>query len=166
MRHLREILRKKGWRSHSDRGVELVVHPVTGIAVAICSAAGVGREWLTPRSKRPKGPITKERILANNRSFLPFDGDEIAAVAPTPDADTRVTWLLLNEVVPSARDDEEDTVWAEISLPRGHDEAGYITSWQRRILLGSVGLGSESAGHDDGEADDLDDGLEIPVSLR
>lgn len=159
IRRLRELKVVQGWRPENRQNVPLTVDPNAGIALTVSSGVGVGRPDRTPRNKNPKGTATGRCVRVNHLTLFP----EHESIRLVPSPSDLETWLLLVEVESRL---EADNVWAELSLPLRVDQAGYITDWDERILLGSVGLDDEPATSGEDPGSDLDDELDIPVSLR
>lgn len=126
VRRLRELLKPSGWRAINDRNLPLVVHPMTGVAIAVTSGDQHTGTRLTPTTLHAKGATAFSYVSMNRRQALLFPAEQ--RFVPTPHKDERVTWLLLVSSQPPL-------VSVELSLPASIDEDGYIDTWRERLIL-------------------------------
>ena len=151
VRRLRELLIPRGWMGENHQNYALTVHSSGRWAVAV--AAGDEQTGLNgpdgPKTRSPKG-IWTSRTVRSNRRQLSF-----AHLSPEWATTTRQTWILLYY-----SGETSDGLRAELSLPVGMDEDGYVDEWRQRIILprtGELDVGSRT--------DDLDGEVDVPVRI-
>lgn len=126
IRGLRELLVVQGWVKEHDKGLETVVSPDGGMAIAVAQGdENTGKRGFSPKTKRSRGPISHDVVSLNQLSFAFIEQRDRQNPFP------RVTWVLL-----MSRDEQE--IRCELSLPEsiGHD--GRFDRWSERIILAPV----------------------------
>jgi hypothetical protein len=129
---LRRRLLPRGWLQDDWKGLPRTVSPERDFAIVATSGdAGTGLPGTSPANRNPKGTETLKAIGRNLQLAFEFGG----RFGSDPDRmrHPEQTWLLLYYAAPEA-------LRAELSLPRDITPAGYVTSWQERILLPAIGL--------------------------
>lgn len=122
---LRDKLLPLGWVTDNSNNLCITRH-ASGECDLIVSTGdqNTGRANGHPTTKNPKGNLAKNYIENNQLSFL---GQEFDVVV---DNSVHNTWMLIYFF-----DHEEDEVRLELSIPTSIDEQGYVTQWQKRILI-------------------------------
>ena len=145
VRMLRDLLAPEGWTAENHQNYP-TVHPSGRLAVAV--AAGDEQTGLdSPETRAPKG-IWTTRIIDANRRQLSF-----AQLSPEWANPSRQTWILLYYA-----DIQNEELSAELSLPVGMNEEGYVDEWQERIILPQLGeLDVDIEGEDE---------IDVPVVMK
>ena len=151
---LAEELIPMDWRKVETNGLPRVVHPTSGVAIALVNgddATGVyGRD---PKSKTRRGPQSILLVHSNERQLQLF---ELSRFHQTPAAEEQVTWWLLMYF-------GADRLRAELSLPIGIGEDSKLSLWKTRIILDVPADGFErEAGSYDDDALQIEEHLEPP----
>lgn len=154
-----------GWRNIEVRSAPRTVNEEGTIAIAVTSGnvrtglrGGAGPQ---PRSARAKGPATLRSVQVNGQLAFDIDLPGPADVAADVSGGTE-TWFLLY-FREAARDGKNAQLRAELSLPVGVTETGYVSEWGRRIILPAIDLGNEVVLDDE---DDDGSGVSFDVELR
>jgi hypothetical protein len=107
--------------------------------VATAGDGGTGAPGASPANKHPKGIETMRAIGRNVQLAFDFAGlFEDPDLERDREDEVKETWLLLYHVT-------RDEIRAELSLPAGITPAGYVDSWQQRIILPVIDLISAAA---------------------
>jgi hypothetical protein len=133
--HLRDLTSVRGWRVDRAYGYETAAHPSNAHAIALSAGSpDTGRANATPRTRNPKGEITKQIVARNNRQLsLGAGNNEFAGTGEPeiPDA-KRVTWFLLHYY-----DLDKGEIRLELSCP--WEMTGcQISEWRERLILEPV----------------------------
>jgi hypothetical protein len=127
---LREILLPKGWQRSDEGNYSVVIHPSRSVAIAVATGdENTGNPNVTPMTKSPKGPSTRNAIAENQNQVLLFP--ELIPVLPTSEPEGRLTWLLLIGHVAGK-------VKAELSLPINCE--GKVNGWKERLILSDIDI--------------------------
>lgn len=140
VRALREYLLPQQWERSDENNYSLVINPAGTVAIAVATGDdATGNSSASPTTKSSKGPSTVEAVTSNQFQLsLDFPPVPVPAPArPTDTDDKRMTWILL---VHRATNE----VRCELSLPRSMGPDGRISSWQERIILGSISVDPEA----------------------
>jgi hypothetical protein len=130
---LRDLLVPKGWEKRDEGHYELVINPERTIAIAVASGdLGTGDRMRDSSNRSPKGPHTARAVETNRQGDL---FSELLPVEPIA-GELVETWILLHRV-------QGNEIRIELSRPNNFDEAGKITSWSERIVLGVIPLDEE-----------------------
>ena len=154
VRALREQLcpPPRAWEPNDDSNFCTVVSPDGKIAIAVAGGDdATGDRDRTPSTQHPKGPLTLAAVAMNQTSFA-------FASPPRPKTDGPKTWFLLIAVTPTE-------VRTELSLPEAMSEAGWITSWNTRLILPPIPLDSIPAASPSGSGSDDDSGDVIDFDI-
>lgn len=117
IRFLRDQLVPRGWTIDNSRNYATVVNGPEGYAIAVAAGDSLtGQPDKTPRTRREKGPATREAVSHNQMHFSDVN-DEFG----TRPADLAKTWLLLHYL-----DDEADEIRSELSLPAYVTDDGFV----------------------------------------
>lgn len=132
--HLRDLTAPRGWRADRIDNYETAAHPSNLHCVAICSGSpGTGRVTGMPRSRNPKGKMTKRMVERNAQLSLGHGNDVFAGTGePVIEDKDRETWLLLHYY-----DREKEEIRFELSCP-SEMTGKQITDWRERIIIGPV----------------------------
>lgn len=159
VRYLREALIPVGWKPDDGGNVGAVVSPDGKRSIIVTSGdAATGQRGVIPRTKYPKGEVTRRRVHQNVQLSL-FGEDPAPQPDESSDEVARQTWTLLQ--YPAG-----DFVRAELSCPEGVDESGRINAWSDRILLPDLPLDTYETWVPGPEDDESDDPVDVPVSPR
>lgn len=159
VRYLREALIPQGWTPDDSGNVGAVVSPDGSISIVVTSGdAATGQYGQRPRTKYPKGEVTWRRVRQNVQ--LEFFGDPLLPleIGDSSESAYRQTWVLLQ--YPAGQ-----VVRAELSCPKGVDDAGRISEWSERIPLPDLPLDTHETWVP-GSDDEGDDGFDVPVAPR
>lgn len=140
VRALREYLLPQQWERSDENNYSLVINPSGTVAIAVATGDdATGTTNSNPTTKSSKGPSTVEAVTSNQFQLsLDFPPVPVPAPArPTDTEDKRMTWILL---VHRAMNE----VRCELSLPSSMGPDGRISSWQERIILGSIPVDPEA----------------------
>lgn len=159
VRRLREILIPKKWVRNDDGNYSTVVSPDGTIAIAVVTGSdGTGVPDQIPKVKHPKGSETKAAVDRNVRYLFPeMNAAAEREAAEREAAEKRITWMLLKR-----RD--ENTVFAELSLPAKISEAGQVEKWEVRIILEPTDVQPTIDVGDNSDSGDLP--IDVPVRRR
>ena len=149
VRMLRDLLAPRKWIAENHQNYAITVHPSGRWAVAV--AAGDEQTGLdSPETRAPKGIWTSRMVDANRRQL------SFAQLSPEWRNLSRQTWILLYY-----SDNEIGELSAELSLPVGMNEEGYVDEWQERIILARLGEVDV-----DIEVDGDDGHVDVPVDMK
>ncbi len=150
VRVLREELVVKGWARDDSKNYSTVVSPDKKIAIAVATGdEGTGHADKIPHTKYPKGSVTQDAVVQNQRSLF-------TDVEFQPKEINKVTWILLKTRI-------GEVIYSELSLPAVITKDGTIVSWDKRILLESLTFDSNIEINDD-LSDDSD--IDIPIMRK
>lgn len=137
---LRELGLPLGWIRESTKNFETLVAPDGRMAIVVAS----GDEWTgtasvarQPTTRHGKGLVTRRVVYRNRQAALEFvnSAEQTNAEVFAPDDDGQdkyqLTWFLLHCLV-------DGELRSELSHPTKIDEAGKITAWSERLILGRI----------------------------
>lgn len=134
-------------------------HRSDGLALAFAQGTtATGRISGSPRLKKPLGTFTLLELQQNTNHVpqqLEF-GELSEAVEERP----QTLWLLLFH-----RDADNEAVRLEVSLPTGVSDDGKILGWDKRIVLGEIGMNNQIMEVRDDERNEDDDAA-VAISAR
>lgn len=139
--HLRDAKAGDGWRADRGSNYETVVDRTRTRAIAVAAGTpATGRRGSTPKTRTPKGTVTRRRVRENAQLSLGhgtsvFAGPGVAAA--DDHAEPIETWMLLHYF-----DKDAEEIRLELSLPL-EMSGSQITAWRERIILGAVSFSSE-----------------------
>ena len=120
------------WERFDDRNLPLTVNVETRIAITASSGdENTGIAELSPKSRNPKGIVTREIVQANYEQLNLFPVIQIES--PTLKVSDLTTWLLL-----SYRDLNTRVVRCELSRPVSVGQDLRVDDWDERIILSSI----------------------------
>lgn len=159
--HLRDLTAPRGWRADRIDNYETAAHPSNSHCVAISSgSADTGRVKGMPRTRNPKGKMTRRMVERNRQLSLGHGTDVFAGTGePVIEDEGRETWLLLHYY-----DREKEEVRLELSCP-SEMTGKQITDWRERIIIDPVPFNGEI----DAEIEDIDEqdlAIDIDVTRR
>lgn len=159
--HLRDLTAPRGWRADRIDNYETAAHPANSHCVAISSGSpDTGRVKGMPRTRNPKGKMTK-RMVERNRQLQLGQGTDVFASTgePANEDEDRETWLLLHYY-----DRENEEIRLELSCP-SEMTGKQITDWRQRILIEPVPFNSDI----DANIEDIDEqelAIDIDIERR
>ena len=133
---LRVRLLPRGWSHDNPKGLPRTINPAKDFAiVATAGDAATGIREGTPTTRYAKGMETARAIEQNVQLAFDFaDMDIGPALAAAVNADEALaTWLLLYNVA-------DEHILAELSLPNGMSDRGFVGSWSERVILPPIEL--------------------------
>jgi hypothetical protein len=153
-RGLADRLVSKGWQHEEEQNFPTMVAPDGSLSLTVSSGdSNTGRpDGPPPRSRNPKGPVTKHAVNVNQLSF--------ADIAPSFPRLTRPreerpkpppTWFLLYNV-----DKDAQEIRVELSLPARLDDSDHVDWWHERVILPPIPLTREPASAEEEEEEDID----------
>ena len=151
VRRLRSGLVDLGWRIDDTSNLSLIISDAQRINITVSNGdefTGIKGERF-PRSKNPKGILTKEAITRNIRQHDLFPERLPEAVKKFDRTVLYPTWVYLLHFT-----DEE--IRAELSLPNSMDSNNYVDGWAKRILISLSLPDAEQS-----EETDFDEGPDI-----
>lgn len=151
-RFLRQRLERKGWRIDDPKNLPLVISDEVKINVTVSSGdmmTGVVGGWRYPKTKNHKGIITQAAIARNNGQSDLFPATVPEHIRKFEDTLKYHTWIFLIYIT-------DESIQAELSLPRSVDESSHIHDWAERIIINTPLPGEESlSGFDGGDQDEI-----------
>lgn len=118
-----------GWRHSNELNYCTIFNQQTRTAVAIMAGDELtGSRLGAPRSRYPKGVLTRMRININNGQGSLFPSLKTPNEIVEQDC---TTWTLVQCAA-------EDGIHAELSLPRRQNERGHVVDYAERILLPAI----------------------------
>ena len=173
-RDLRESLLPKMWERLNDRNLPLTVNRSSNIAITPSSGDEcTGLEGVEPRTRNPKGVITRQKVKQNAEQLGLFADMTESAEELVEESKKWDTWLLL-----SYRDLTARVVRCELSRPIGIAIDGRVDGWHERIILGTIPFdgdtvlltrgGGDGGNNADGsvESNSGSDAIEVKVKRR
>ncbi|NHN89451.1 hypothetical protein [Acetobacter conturbans] len=132
VRHLRFLFLPKGWTIDRKGGVESVLHAESGIRIVYQTVDQACVGIRGPKAINGKGPAAKSAI-ERSQGIL-FQEEDLPEVAPEKiTALNSSMWFLCVSV----RDDDEDDVRAELSLPAAIEERNFKGFLERIFIVKS-----------------------------
>lgn len=126
--NLRDALRIHGFENSCVNNIELTISRDLDIAFYFCRGnEETGREYALPQSLRKKGDITRQVLGLKAHTARNFDLFPSLNTAPESDI-TIWTFLIF-------ADFSNNVYRAELGIPLSVNQAGYIDSFDKRIIL-------------------------------
>jgi hypothetical protein len=153
----REQLCERGWTPDDALNIARSISPDGESCVVVTTGSkGTGLDGGEPSTKYPKGAGTVASVEQN--LMFDFDAADLARLGMARTASpTMRTWLLLFLA-------EGNKIYAELSLPDGISDEGFICSWRERIIVPVIELGPATfvSANDTGP----NEPVVVPVSRR
>lgn len=133
---LRLRLLRRAWSHDNPKGLPRTISPGRDFAiVATAGDAATGISQGRPTTRYAKGIETARAVEQNVQLAFDFAGVDIgrALAAAVNEDEALATWLLLYNVT-------DEQIHAELSLPNGMSERGFVGSWIERIILPPIEL--------------------------
>ncbi len=159
--HLRDLVTARGWKVDRARGYETAAHPSNAMCVALSAgSADTGRTDAIPKTRNPKGEMTKRMVARNSRQLSLGSGNSEFAGAgePTVADEQRVTWLLLHYY-----DRVKGEIRLELSCP-SEMTGKQISQWRERLILAPVPFDGTVQTPIDFDDEDVE--IDIDISRR
>lgn len=125
-RHLRGLLRSKGWNRHREENIEAVKHPTLPMSVVYQSVDIAASKWHAPRAVSGKGSGA-DRIVDSAQGTLGLEETETAATER--EVVNAGVWFFCVSV-------NGDDVRAELSLPTKISQGNFDSFIERIFIVG------------------------------
>lgn len=113
-------LTRVGWTVERDHNVEMLVSPDEAHTIIVTAGdMACGHRDVFPQVKYERGEVISGMINGTTPQMFG---------STTPSTRSGQIWFLLHRVRTTMVD-------AELSIPRGIDDAGFVTGWTERILI-------------------------------
>lgn len=154
--YFREDLCGRKWIADDFQNVARSINPDGEMCIVVTTGSkGTGIEDANPSTKYPKGTGTAACVEQNY--VLDFAPEDLKALGLRRTASPSMrTWLLMFAV-------ENNTIYAELSLPEAISGDGFIASWRERIILPAIDLGPTEFTTGDSTSPDP---VVVPISRR
>jgi hypothetical protein len=127
----------QGWHVNNANGFEGTVSPGGDVKVVVESGDdATGRQLQVPSARNPKGMMTRTAIQNNQQAEFSDIVKDFPSLKKMPVRPGR-TWLLLYYY-----DAPAQQIRLELSLPTHLTRGGRISSWQERVILKSMEIGT------------------------
>ncbi len=151
VRVLREFLTSKDWKRENIKNSPRLIHPDNDFSIMFATGDhATGISFLTPRTKSNKGTTTRDSINDNSRQASLFDSGSLPQVVPIhkfveDGTKNNNTWVFLVHVqIDESAENPKHIIRCELSLPVNMDDAGYINSWDERIIIPEIDTAPET----------------------